>query len=270
MRSKFSRVNHFIASARSLRIKPPYPHQYRVLRALKTSSEKFKYGDSIMLRLVVPPSKELRVLQCQTTEELIELVKTYRGTLTEFSGNGFSKIIPRSKYFEVSPHTIYEIISPYFASMMDERQHRQIADKAFEDKSRRALTRYLEEQGLSFRELDRVVQADGKPIAEWEAVIELEDGKIWFLECKHCVSTVFYPILLYLTVMQDIILRQWCRLKKSMKVIGKPVSSGKLFVAGKFWRRTDGDDPKTEALEQGFGILFENGVDLTVVYSGGS
>jgi hypothetical protein len=165
MRSKFSRVNHFIASARSLRIKPPYPHQYRVLRARKTSSEKFKYGDSIILRLIVPPSKEPRVLQCQTTEELIELVKTYRGTLTEFSGNGFSKIIPHSKYFEVSPHTIYEIISPYFTSMTDERQHRQIADKGFADKSRRALTRYLEEQGFSFRELDRVVKADGKPIA---------------------------------------------------------------------------------------------------------
>jgi len=84
-----------------------------------------------MLRLVVPPSKEPRVLQCQTTEELVELVETYS---TEFGGNGFSNVLPSSKYFEVSPHTIYEIISPYFTSMMDERHHRQIADKACEEK----------------------------------------------------------------------------------------------------------------------------------------
>jgi hypothetical protein len=199
MLSKFRKVGHFIPSAGSLRIKPPYPH--RVLRTLKTKSDKFKYGDSIMLTLIVPPSKEPRVLQCQTTEELVELVKTYKGTLTEFGADGFSKIIARSKYFEVSPFVIYEIISPYFTAMTDERQHRQIADKAFKDKSRQALTRYLEEQGFSFRELDRVIKVDGKPIAEWEGVFELEDGGIWFLECKHCVSTVFYPIILYLTVM---------------------------------------------------------------------
>jgi hypothetical protein len=199
MLSKFCQVGHFIRSAGSLGIKPPYPH--RVLRTLKTTSDKFKYGDSIMLRLIVPPSKEPQVLQCQTTEELVELVKTYEGILTEFGADRFSKIIPRSKYFEVSPFVTYEIFSPYFTDMTDERQHRQIADKAFEDKSRQALTRYLEEQGFSFRELDRVIKVDGKLIAEWEGVFELEDGGIWFLECAFCVSTVFYPIILYLTVM---------------------------------------------------------------------
>ncbi len=54
-----------------------------------------------------------------------------------------------------------------------------------------------------------------------------------------------------------------------MNVLGKPVSSGRVFIAGKIWRPTDGDDPKMEAQQQGFGILYENGTDLSVVYGGG-
>lgn len=49
------------------------------------------------------------------------------------------KIILPSKYSEV---VVYEIIFPFFISVKDEFQHRQVADKAFEDKSRQALTRY--------------------------------------------------------------------------------------------------------------------------------
>ena len=84
--------------------------------------------------------------------------------------------------------------------MKDELQHRQVADKSFENKSRQTLTRYLKEQGFSFRELGRVFKADGKIIAEWEGVYELEGGEIWFLECKHCISTVFNPLNLHLTL----------------------------------------------------------------------
>ena len=82
----------------------------------------------------------------------------------------FSEIIPRSKYSEVSPSIIYEIVWPYFNSMIEERQHRQIAE-AFEAKNREALIRYLKENRFSFRELDRVIKVDGKPIAEWEICV---------------------------------------------------------------------------------------------------
>jgi hypothetical protein len=87
-------------------------------------------------------------------------------------------LIPRLKYSEVSPSIAYRIVSPYFNSMVDERQHRQIANKAFEAKSSEALIRYLDENRSSFHELDRTV--DGKSIAERESVFELEGGEIWF------------------------------------------------------------------------------------------
>ena len=48
-----------------------------------------------------------------------------------------------------------------------------------------------------------------------------------------------------------------------MKALCKPVSSGKVFVAGEFWKPTDGNDPKMEAQEQGFGIPYKNGSDLS-------
>jgi len=51
-----------------------------------------------------------------------------------------------------------------------------------------------------FRELSRVIKGDGDIIAEWEGVFELEGDEIWFLECKYCVTTVFYHINLHLTV----------------------------------------------------------------------
>jgi hypothetical protein len=185
--NKFCRVCPLIIPAGSLFIKPPYSHC--ALKTLKATSNKFTHGDLIRLTVIAPTSKEPQILMCQTTDELAQFVKVYKGALAVLGADGI-KIIPPSKYSELSPSTIYEIISPFFTFMKDELQHRQVADKAFEDKSRQALTRYLKEQRFSFHELDRVIKADGKIIAEWEGVYELEGGGIWFLECKHCISTV--------------------------------------------------------------------------------
>ena len=102
---------------------------------------------------------------------------------------------------EPLPHLVNDLLAylheshPTYATLDGVHTH----DDLLEDKSRQALSRYLGEQGFSFRELDRIIEVDGKTVAEWEGVFELEDGEIWFLECKHCVSTVFYPVDLYLT-----------------------------------------------------------------------
>jgi len=173
-------------------------------RTLKTStktppSNRFHHGESITLSVIVPTSKDPQLFDYETTDELAEHVKLYRGLLSVYTANR-TKFIPFSKYAKLSPSITYQILSPFFGSMQDERQHRQVADKAFEDKSRKALLRYLEEQQYSFRELSRVVKVDGKIVAEWEGVFELEGGEIWFLECKHCVTIVFYPVNLHLTV----------------------------------------------------------------------
>jgi hypothetical protein len=54
-------------------------------------------------------------------------------------------------------------------------------------------------------------------------------------------------------------------MRKTMKTLGRDPTLGRVFIAGKYWKVVDGDDPKEVAQEQGFGILFECGNDLAVV-----
>lgn len=63
-----------------------------------------------------------------------------------------------------------------------------------------------------------------------------------------------------------VIQRQSDRLEKSMKTLGRPVINGKIFLAGKYWIPKKGQDSKMEAQQKGFGILYENGEDLSVLY----
>lgn len=181
MLNKLRQASQFINLAGPLCIQHPHPH--RTLHSLRRNFNKFNHGDSVSLILVVPPSKETQVLECETTDELTRFIKLYKGELTTLSKNGSTKIIPPSKYSEVSPSTVYEIKSPFFTSIDEDRRHY----KAFEDKSRLALIRYLDEHQRSFHELNRVIKVDGRIVAEWEGVFELESGEVWFLECKHCV-----------------------------------------------------------------------------------
>ena len=60
--------------------------------------------------------------------------------------------------------------------------------------------------------------------------------------------------------------RQSDRLEKSMETLGKPVINGKIFLAGKYWMPKKGQDSKMEAQQKGFGILYENGEELFVLY----
>jgi hypothetical protein len=52
-------------------------------------------------------------------------------------------------------------------------------------------------------------------------------------------------------------------MKKSSEALGKDIATARLFVSGKHWR--NGEITKELARALGYGILFENGKDLTVV-----
>lgn len=54
-------------------------------------------------------------------------------------------------------------------------------------------------------------------------------------------------------------------MRKTTKVLRKDHSFGRIFVAGEYWRAMDGNDPWEAAQEEGFGLLFESGNDLTVI-----
>lgn len=54
-----------------------------------------------------------------------------------------------------------------------------------------------------------------------------------------------------------------------MSTLGKPLTNGRVFIAGEFRRPTDGGDPKMAARQQGYGILYQNETDLAVIYDVG-
>ena len=50
---------------------------------------------------------------------------------------------------------------------------------------------FMNNAGMAFNELDRVIKDGDRIVAEWEAVFEDDDGKgVYFLECKHRVTAV--------------------------------------------------------------------------------
>ena len=51
-----------------------------------------------------------------------------------------------------------------------------------------------------------------------------------------------------------------------MEALGKPVTSSRLFIAGKYWMPKKGQYPKLEAQRKGYGVIYENGEDLSVRY----
>jgi hypothetical protein len=51
------------------------------------------------------------------------------------------------------------------------------------------------------------------------------------------------------------------RLQKSVEALGKDINAVRVFIAGKHWR----ESTKEVARSMGYGMLFENGVDLEVV-----
>jgi len=46
--------------------------------------------------------------------------------------------------------------------------------------------------GMAFNELARVVKDEERVVAEWEGVFEFDDGQwVYFLKCKHRMTAVF-------------------------------------------------------------------------------
>lgn len=89
---------------------------------------------------------------------------------------------------------VYEIMSLYFNAVQEECYHRQVADKAFEEKARNGLFKFLNDKEIKYRELDRTVKKDGKAVAEWEYIVEGDSGQVVLLECRHFVTSVLYSI----------------------------------------------------------------------------
>jgi hypothetical protein len=52
---------------------------------------------------------------------------------------------------------------------------------------------YLSSAEISYNELSRTVKVGDREVAEWDGVFEIEGQGVYFLECKHTVTTVQNP-----------------------------------------------------------------------------
>ena len=70
------------------------------------------------------------------------------------------KILGPDELKDVTPSETYEIMSPFLRVVDEHRTHSQVADKAFESKSRLALISYLHRRNIGFDELDREIKPE--------------------------------------------------------------------------------------------------------------
>jgi hypothetical protein len=75
--------------------------------------------------------------------------------------------------------------------MQNVQHYEQVSDKGFKEKSRKALTTYMNKEGIAFNELNRVIKDSDRVVAEWEGVFEVDGVQsLYFLECKHKMTAV--------------------------------------------------------------------------------
>ena len=100
------------------------------------------------------------------------------------------------------PSVIYIAKHPFLVARMEEIDHNQISDKAFEDKACAALERRLlpikPERRLSDINFNRsgawrILSDDkGRDVAEWEGIWQCKDGHTFFLEAKRVMDVVSF------------------------------------------------------------------------------
>ena len=169
-------------------------HIQSSVRRLKTQPKFTKCP--LTLNLIVPPSKKPEIVRFDSLKRLSHLVETtFQGYLRGPGPYGASDIIFPDDYQHLSPSEVYEIMSPFYPIMAEERNYQQTVDKIFEDKCRNAMIKFLGDKGNDFHELQRTVSKGERSVAEWGGIFEMGSGHVLLLECTHCVTSVFYPII---------------------------------------------------------------------------
>ena len=116
----------------------------------------FVYGSPLRLKIIIPPLRNLDVNDFDGPEALARYVDSFHGSLRQLPSSTVTdkilKILGLNALKYVTPSETYEILSPFWLAMDEHRTHSQIADKAFESKSRLALMSYFHHRNIVFEE----------------------------------------------------------------------------------------------------------------------
>ena len=141
-----------------------------------------------------------------------ESLKSFREA---FSGFQFTN--PKTKFMfppshllnHLDPDVVYIAEHPFLTARLQEYNHTQISDKAFEQKASSALERHLNNKYIIVHRCISddptwpngwQVIAGEDDIAEWEGVWIGPDGHYFFLEAKHSIELASFTIVILLVL----------------------------------------------------------------------
>jgi hypothetical protein len=166
----------------------------------------------------------------------------------------------------IDPGIVYDIIGTGFPFREKGLSSEQVWDKVFEGKSSLALFSALQKEDPGVRELPRVIRDEkGMDVAEWEAIYEMSDGCLIFLEAKYRMSKVCHQLFSMIIetnkFQQKHVNVQLRRMTASLRAMGRSKRT-MLYLAAYYWQ--DDEDCIPFARNLGYGIIQPNGLDLTI------
>ena len=137
------------------------------------------------LRLQYPSWDTPGLAEFSSAEDITAFLSTPKQFLIEpITG----QIIRPHQVDKIDPHVIYDVAGsglPYREKQKLSRE--QVWDRVFKRKTALALKETLENEDPKVMKLPREA---GKDVSEWEALYQLSDGGIVFLETKYWMSKV--------------------------------------------------------------------------------
>ena len=92
---------------------------------------------------------------------------------------------------KIDPDVIYDVAGSGLPYREKGLSREQVWDRVFERKTAIALKETLENEDPKVMKLPRVIKDEaGKDVSEWEALYQLSDGRIVFLQTKYRMSKV--------------------------------------------------------------------------------
>ena len=142
----------------------------------------------VTLRLQYPSHEKPGSAEFSSAQDITDFLSTQKQFLLEpITG----KIIRPNQVDKIDPNVTYDVLGSGIAYREKKLSREQVWDRVFEMKTAVALKETLENEDPKVMRLPRVIKDKaGKDVSEWEALYELSDGGIVFLETKYRMSTV--------------------------------------------------------------------------------
>lgn len=158
-------------------------------RAISTSAIRYgRKSQSITLNIVYPCWDTPTSHTFKNEKDLADFLKQPPQFLRD---PDTGRSIRHRNVNQVDPSVIYDIVGSGIPYREKGLSREQVWDKVFEVKTAMVLRSVLEKEDPGVVELPRVVQdLQGKDVNEWEAVYQLSDDCVVFLEAKFQMSKV--------------------------------------------------------------------------------